>query len=78
MLHFTLQGVTYISMPSAGGHLRNSEKYEDGWFFGHAQVQVQGREIQFQIEEAASPHGQGRKTSAADWGMAGLISKHTK
>jgi Icc protein len=78
MLHLSLQGVTYISMPSAGGHLRNSEKYEDGWFFGHVLVQVQGSETQFQIEEAKPPHGQGRKTTLDGWGMTGLISKHTK
>ena len=33
MMHAKLGGVEYISAPSAGGHLRDSGKYEDGWFF---------------------------------------------
>jgi Icc protein len=78
MLHFTLQGVTYLSMPSAGGHLRNSGKYEDGWFFGHALVEVQGTHIKFQIEELRPPHGQGRESTVDDWGMNGLLAKHNK
>jgi predicted phosphodiesterase len=73
MLHFELEGVTYISMASSGGHLRLTNKYEDGWFFGHARVAVSGREIEFQIEELKPPHGQGRVTKAKDWGMAGLV-----
>ena len=36
MLHFTLEGIEYVSMVSSGGHLRASGKYEDGWFFGYA------------------------------------------
>src|SRR5207244_1631200 len=40
MIHGTLQGVTYISMPSAGGHLRLAKDYEGGWFFGYATVEV--------------------------------------
>jgi Icc protein len=78
MLHFTLQGVTYISMPSAGGHLRNSGKYEDGWFFGHVLVERQGTHIRFQIEELKPPHGQGRVSTVDDWGMTGLVAKHNK
>ncbi len=78
MLHFTLQGVTYISMPSAGGHLRNSGKYEDGWFFGHVLVEAQGTHIRFQIEELKPPHGQGRVSAVDDWGMTGLVAKHNK
>ena len=72
MLHLSQQGVTYISMPSAGGHLRASSKYQDGWFFGHALVEVQGGAFKFQIEEAKAPHGQGRITQPKDWGMTGL------
>jgi Icc protein len=51
MMHFQLQGVTYLSLPSAGGHLRSSEEYGEGWFFGHALVGVHGTDISFQIEE---------------------------
>ena len=78
MLHFSLQGVTYVSMPSAGGHLRNSGKYEDGWFFAHALVEVQGTRVQFQIRELKPPHGQGRETTVDDWGMTGLVAKRSK
>jgi predicted phosphodiesterase len=78
MLHLDFQGVTYISMASAGGHLRISEAYRDGWFFGHALVEVRGTGLHFQIEEVKSPHGQGRVTTVTDWGPAGLIPKHNE
>jgi Icc protein len=74
MLRFNLQGVTYLSMPSAGGKLRASEKYADGWFFGHALVAVRGADIDFQIEELKPPHGQGQVTKPTDWDMLGLVS----
>ena len=72
MLRFDLQGVTYLSMPSSGGKLRASEKYEDGWFFGRALVTVRGIDIDFQIEELKPPYGRGRVTKPADWGVLGL------
>jgi predicted phosphodiesterase len=75
MLRFELEGITYLSMPSSGGHLRLSGAYQDGWFFGHARVEVSGRDIDFQIEELKAPRGQGRITKAADWGMTGLLAK---
>ena len=40
LLHYSLEGIEYISLPSAGGHLRASAKFEDGWFFGHTVVDV--------------------------------------
>jgi predicted phosphodiesterase len=67
IVHVELDGVTYLSMPSSGGHLRGSEKYEDGWFFGYALVEVNGQKVQFQIKELG-----GRVTSLANWGRAGL------
>jgi 3',5'-cyclic AMP phosphodiesterase CpdA len=67
MLHFELDGVTYLSMPSAGGHLRASGKYEDGWFFGYTMVDVRQNEVRFAIQELG-----GNVTSPADWGAAGL------
>jgi hypothetical protein len=76
MLRLDFQGVTYISMPSSGGHLRASGKYADGWFFGHALVEVRGKDIDFQIEELKAPHGQGRVTKPVDWGMLGLAVHH--
>jgi len=72
ILRFELEGITYLSMPSAGGHLRLSKAYQDGWFFGHARVTVTGRESDFAIEEAKAPHGQGRVSHPSDWGPAGL------
>src|SRR5579864_203875 len=57
-------------------HLRSSGAYKDGWIFGHALVQVNGQSIEFQIKEAGPPHGEGRITKLADWGMLGRIQKH--
>jgi 3',5'-cyclic-AMP phosphodiesterase len=75
MLHFQLEGVTYLSMPSAGGHLRASGRYEDGWFFGHTLVEDENGKLKFQIEEARAPIGAGRVTTEADWGAAGLVNR---
>jgi hypothetical protein len=75
MLHFELQGVTYLSLPSAGGHLRASKRYEDGWFFGHTLVEDEGGSLTFRIEEARAPAGQGRMSKATDWGAAGLANR---
>jgi predicted phosphodiesterase len=74
MLRFELDGINYVSMPSAGGHLRASEEYELGWFFGYALVAVGNRNVvAFHISEAKPPHGKGRTTRLQDWGMLGLI-----
>jgi len=75
ILHLELEGVTYVSMPSSGGHLRLSGVYDDGWFFGHALVEVRGASTDFQIRELGAPHGEGRITKLADWGLAGLIKR---
>jgi 3',5'-cyclic-AMP phosphodiesterase len=40
MLHFEVDGITYLSIASSGGHLRGSKRYEDGWFFQHTLVTV--------------------------------------
>ena len=47
MLRLTLDGVEYVSMPSAGGHLRASGEYRDGWFFGYTVVQTAERRSRF-------------------------------
>jgi 3',5'-cyclic-AMP phosphodiesterase len=78
MLRLELEGVTYISMASSGGHLRLSRVYEDGWFFGHALVEVRGRNVDFQIREAGAPRGQGRITRLTDWGMTGLVERNQR
>ena len=75
MLRLELEGVTYVSMPSSGGQLRLSGLYEDGWFFGHALVEVHADSTGFQIREAGPPRGQGRVTKPTDWGMAGLVER---
>jgi hypothetical protein len=74
LLRLELEGVTYVSMASSGGQLRLSGLYQDGWFFGHALVEVHAKGIDFQIQEAGPPRGQGRMTKLTDWGMAGLTS----
>lgn len=68
MIHIELGGVTYISLPSAGGHLRLSGRYEDGWFFGHTLVEVKGGDVRFHIEDT-----EGRVTTLGDWGTVGLV-----
>jgi 3',5'-cyclic-AMP phosphodiesterase len=75
LLHIDLDGVTYLSVASSGGHLRASEKYEDGWFFGQTVVDVRGQSVSFQIKELKAPHGQGRTTTLKHWGMLGLSAK---
>jgi Icc protein len=67
MVHANLEGVTYLSMPSAGGHLRASMKYEDGWFFALTAVEVTGTQVHFQIKELHN-----RITTPDNWGASGL------
>lgn len=74
MLHFELDGVEYVSMPSAGGHLRASGEYQAGWFFGYTTVLIEDTAAKFTIHELQAPKGQGRVTALADWGMLGLKS----
>ena len=75
MLHFELDGVTYLSMASSGGHLREDKSYEHGWFFQHTVAHVSGDKVIFKIKELEKPYGQGRVTSPDDWGAAGLIRR---
>ncbi|PYT27591.1 MAG: hypothetical protein DMG57_17735 [Acidobacteria bacterium] len=74
LLHVDLDGVTYLSMPSAGGHLRATKRYEDGSFFGYALVKVTGKRVSLEIKELKKPHGEGRITTPVDWGISGLMS----
>jgi Icc protein len=74
MLHFDLNGVMYLSLASSGGHLRDSKRYEDGWFFEHTVVNVRGQSVEFSITELRAPLGQGRVSRPEDWGAAGLLS----
>src|SRR6516162_788551 len=76
LLRFSLEGIDYISMPSAGGHLRPAEAaYEGGWFFGHALATVRAMEVKFQFEELKPPLGHGRVSMSDEWGMLGLVQK---
>jgi UDP-2,3-diacylglucosamine pyrophosphatase LpxH len=75
MLHVDLEGVSYISVPSAGGHLRLSGQYQDGWFFAYTLVTVRGADVGIRIKELSAPYGQGRVTSLGDWGLTGLSAR---
>jgi Icc protein len=68
LAHAELEGITYISMQSAGGHLRDTGKYEDGWFFGYDVVDADAKGAAIHIKEL-----EGRTTNLKDWGVAGLI-----
>lgn len=72
MLHFELDGVTYLDLASAGGHLRDTKQYEQGWFFAHTFVSIDGDAARFSIRELRVPFGKGRITQPGDWGSAGL------
>jgi Icc protein len=69
MLHYKLDDINYVSMPSSGGHLRASGKYEDGWFFGYSMVDVGDSTIEFEIHQL-----HGRNTLLNQWGAAGLVT----
>lgn len=78
LLRFELEGVTYVSMVSSGGHLRASQKYQDGWFFGYAVVDVNAEKAALKIRELKPPYGQGRETQLGDWGMLGELASPRK
>lgn len=67
LIHTDVDGITYFAAPSAGGHLRLSKKYEDGWFFGWTDVRVKAGEAAFTVRELG-----GRRTSLDQWGLSGL------
>jgi Icc protein len=75
LFHARLQGITYLSMESAGGHLRASGKYEDGWFFGYTDVSITPKSVDFKVHELGAPFGEGRTTGLSDWGKAGLTRR---
>ena len=71
MLDVEQEGVRYVSMVSSGGHLRGTEQYRDGWFFGYVRVDVRGQAADFRIKELKPPQGQGRVTELKDWRTGG-------
>ncbi len=70
LIHAELEGVTYYALPSAGGHLRLSASYEDGWFFGWTEVAVNGQDVRFQVHAL-----EGAVTPLSAWGRAGLVKR---
>jgi 3',5'-cyclic-AMP phosphodiesterase len=70
MLEVELEGVTYLSMASSGGHLRGSGRYEDGWFFGYAVASVRANEVELRIKELS-----GRVSAPKDWRKVGGSTK---
>lgn len=76
MMQSVLDGVTYISAPSAGGNLRASQKYEDGWFYGYIPVEVTPAGVKISVQEIGAPFGKGRVNQLSDWGKTGLASEH--
>jgi predicted phosphodiesterase len=77
LIHGEIEGVTYLSVPSSGGHLRTG-KYADGSFFGYTAVEAGAQETDFQIRELSPPYGEGRVTRLQDWGTAGLADAARK
>lgn len=78
MARVELEGITYLSMPSSGGHLRASERYEEGWFYGHALVEWSGPTSRFLIEEARAPFGKARVSDLTQWSLNGWVGTSTK
>jgi len=70
-----LDGVTYISAPSAGGNLRSTRQYEDGWFYGYMQVDVSPGSASISVKEIGPPFGRSRTTALSDWGKTGLVQR---
>jgi 3',5'-cyclic-AMP phosphodiesterase len=70
LIHADLDGVTYLAAPSAGGHLRLSGKYEDGWFFGWTKIDVKGAGASLEVHSV-----EGAVTPLSAWGRAGLLGR---
>jgi hypothetical protein len=65
-----VDGITYISMQSAGGHLRDTGKYEDGWFFGYDVADIANGAARITVRPLDGP-----STDLSAWGIAGLIRR---
>lgn len=59
----TLDGVTYLEAPSSGGKLKG-QGFEQGWFYGHLEVTVQGADVEITAKEIGPPLGEGRAITA--------------
>lgn len=78
MLRFEVGPVTYLSMASSGGHLREPKTYEAGWFFQHTLVTVRRNSVDFAIKELKPPFGQGRVSGLKDWSTKNLVTSTLK
>jgi hypothetical protein len=72
LIRLELDGILYFSMPSAGGHLRASGQYKDGWFFGYTVVEVKDGAASFAIQVLNAPPGLGLFTAPRFWVFLGL------
>lgn len=70
LAHAEVDGIEYISMQSAGGHLRDTGKYDDGWFFGYDVAEVDGGAVRIRVKQIDGP-----STDLSAWGIAGLIRR---
>jgi predicted phosphodiesterase len=75
MLWFELDGINYICIGSSGGHLRQQNAYDKGWFFQHTLATVRGTNVEMRIEELGPPFGKGRVTALQDWSGFRLAEK---
>jgi predicted phosphodiesterase len=63
---FQMESVIYLMVGSSGAHLRGS-KFEEGWFYHHVLVEVDGDQVRLTVREAGPPFGQGRSFAAETW-----------
>jgi Icc protein len=55
----TLDGVSYLEVPSSGGKLKG-QGFAQGWFYGYASVAVKGSKAEITVREIGPPFGEGR------------------
>jgi predicted phosphodiesterase len=63
-LRMEREGIVYLMAGSSGGHLRGHDPrkgFEQGWFFGHLLVKVEGTSVEAVVEEVGEPFGRGRR-----------------
>lgn len=68
--HMERDGIAYMMVGSSGGHLRGHDPmkdYDQGWFFHHVEVSVQGAALVMTIREVGPPFGRSRVLSADQW-----------
>ena len=75
LIHSQLEGINYVSVPSAAGSLRATRRYQDGWFYGYSVVEVGPKGVTWEVHELKPPHGEGRVTKIQDWGKSGYLDK---